>query len=260
MTEKELKNIINIFVKLNPKRDIYPKLSKYDSKILFDVQNLFKNNFQLINQNNYNNIFSSKDGRLLSGKKWISILVTSKNINDYHTNLRRDFEKCNQKKLLEKISKDLFLIYYHDENSMLIKASEVNFDVNVKRELEKIRFLLDEQDWSNYFFNLQTIMHKEIINFLNWKSEKLKYDLYIKNLKKEINNDFIFNKVKIIIDDINLYRNSLIKITAGGSKISQDNKNKWNIMNNNEREIIGLDFYFKLIFLANVFKRLKNKK
>lgn len=58
---------------------------------------------------------------------------------------------------------------------------------------------------------------------------------------------------------INLYRNSLIKITAGGSKISQDNKNKWNIMNNNEREIIGLDFYFKLIFLVNVFKRLKNK-
>lgn len=29
---------------------------------------------------------------------------------------------------------------------MLIKASEVNFDVNVKREFEKIRFLLDEQN------------------------------------------------------------------------------------------------------------------
>ncbi len=102
-------------------------------------------------------------------------------------------------------------------------------------------------------------MHKEIINFLDCKSEKLKYNLHIKNLKKEIHNDFIFNKINIIIDDINLYRNSLIKITSGGSKVSQDNKNKWNIMNNNEKEIIELDFYFKLIFLANVFKSLKNK-
>lgn len=41
MTENELKIIINNFVKLNPKRDIYPKLSKYDSKVLFDVQNFF---------------------------------------------------------------------------------------------------------------------------------------------------------------------------------------------------------------------------
>ncbi|WP_425382595.1 hypothetical protein [Spiroplasma endosymbiont of Melieria omissa] len=115
MTEKELKNIINNFVKLNPKRDIYPKLSKYDSKVFFDVQNLFKNNLKLINQDNYNDIFSSKDGRMLSGKKWISILGTSKNINDYHTNLRRDFEKCNQKKLdffwMKKIEATIFLIY-----------------------------------------------------------------------------------------------------------------------------------------------------
>ncbi len=63
---------------------------------------------------------------------------------------------------------------------MFIEASEINFDISTKKQLKKIRFLLDEQDWSNYFFNLQIIMHKEIINFLDWKSEKLKYDLYIR--------------------------------------------------------------------------------
>lgn len=260
MDKKELIKIINNFVKLNPKKEIYPKIDKYYSKVFFDVQNLFKNNLKLINQSNYNLIFSSKDGKFLSGKKWIEILFTSKNINDYHTNLRRNFQICNQKLLFENISDDLFFIFYHDKKIVAIEASEINFDINTKKQLEKIRYFLDKHDWSIYFFELQKLMHEQIIKLLDWKNKSLNYNSYIEILNQKLS--FYINDLNIVknynetIKQINLYRNLLSKATS----IIPSNTIEWNSINDLTKKLIAWKLYFSLTELINCFNLINLDK
>lgn len=134
---------------------------------------------------------------------------------------------------------------------VVIEASEINFDINTKKQLEKIRYFLDKHDWSIYFFELQKLMHEQIIKLLNWKNKSLNYNSYIEILNQKLS--FYINDLNIVkncnenIKQINLYRNLLSKATS----IIPSNTIVWNSINDLTKKLIAWKLYFSLTELIN---------
>lgn len=93
MNKIELGKFINKFVKLNPKTNKYPNFNKYDLSSFSIIKNQFKEIKKYIITSNYDDIFYNKNN-FLNGKKWIEIILSSKDIFEYHKKIRDDFPFC----------------------------------------------------------------------------------------------------------------------------------------------------------------------
>lgn len=259
MTEKELGIHIDNFVKLNPKQNKIPNIDKYNQKSFFVIQNSFKENKKNIITSNYDDIFYGKSS-LLSGKKWTEILLSSKDILQYHKKIRDYFPFCNQKKLIKTLLDDLFFWFDKNMQKDIIEASEINFDINTRKKLENIRYFLDKKDWSNYFFNLQKLMHEHIIKLIDWKNKPLNYRDFNKMLIQKLN--VSISDLKLIenynntIQLINSYRNTLSKSTS----IINNNIVEWNSKNDLTKKLVAWKLYFSLTELITCFNLILNKK
>ncbi|WP_339047567.1 hypothetical protein [Spiroplasma endosymbiont of Colias croceus] len=145
------------------------------------------------------------------------ILLSSKNIFEYHKRIRDEFPYCKQRKLTKILLDDLFFWVDKNIKKIIIDVSETNFDIELRKKIKKIRHFLDEEDWSNYFFNLQKLMHEQIMNFLNWKSENLNWNNYSKALKIILTNYFdneivdkYFQKIEKTYSVIKFFKSQLI--------------------------------------------------
>ncbi|BET39516.1 hypothetical protein SAP269_21050 [Spiroplasma ixodetis] len=94
--------------------------------------------------------------------------------------IRDDFPFCKQKQLNKILIDDLFNCFNKNPQNVFIDDSETHFDEQITNQLEKIRYFLDKKDWSNYFFNLQKLMHEQIIKFLSWNKKILIMKFIIK--------------------------------------------------------------------------------
>lgn len=81
---------------------------------------------------------------------------------------------------------------------VMLTSSVINLDINTKKQLEKIRYFLNKYDWSIYFFELQKLMHEQIIKLLNWKNKSRNYNSSIEILKQ---------KLSFYINDLNIVKN-----------------------------------------------------
>ncbi|MBP1525883.1 MAG: hypothetical protein H9Q65_04840 [Spiroplasma ixodetis] len=241
---------IDNFVHLNPKNNKYPNFNKYDLNSFSIIKNQFKENKKYIITSNYDDIFYSKN-EFLNGKKWIEIFLSSKDIFEYHKKIRDDFPYCKRKKLNKTLLDDLFFWFDKNPKKIITDVSEMNCDIELRKKLEQIRYFLDEQDWSNYFFNLQKLMHEYIIKFLSWENKNLDYISYSKIFKQKL---LINNLSKYLIDDylqfiqkVNLYRNTLSKSSPKMLDLNQNLITEWNKSNDLSKKIIAKKLYYSLI-------------
>jgi len=256
MNKRELGLHIDNFVKLNPKKNTRPNINKYKQNSFFIIQNSFKENKKNIITSNYDDIFYGKNSKLL-GKKWIEILLSSRDIFEYHKRIRDDFSYCKPRKLIKILINDLFYLYKNNIPNILIEDSEKKYKNELKNKLEKIRHFLDEQDWSNYFFNLQKLMHEYLITFLNWKKDSFNYESYNKIITKKLI-DKNFTEKEILeylkfIQKVNLYRNALSKVKPG----KESNKKiyeEWNNFSSSSKERFCWKIYFELLNFIKLTK------
>lgn len=260
MNKTELAKYILNFVKLNPKKNCYPNTNKYNQNCFFVIQNSFKENKKYIITSNYDSIFYSKNEKLI-GKNWMEILLSSNNILEYHKKIRDNFPYCNQKKLIKSLISSFD--YWFDRNSQnaIIEVSEATFDIDTRKKLENIRYFLDKKDWSNYFFNLQKLMHEQIIKLLDWKNKSLNYNSYIEILNQKLSsyiNDLnIIKNCNETIRQINLYRNLLSKATS----IIPNNNVQWNSISSDfTKKLIAWKLYYLLAELINCFNLILQEK
>lgn len=132
MNKQELGKHIDNFVKLNPKKNKYLKINQELNKSFFVIKSNFKENIKNIFASNYDDIFYNKNLKL-SGKKWIEILLSSKNITEYNKLIRDVFPYCKTSKLGKKIFKDLFFWFDKNTQNSIIEVSEVHFDDQIKK-------------------------------------------------------------------------------------------------------------------------------
>lgn len=261
MDEVKLGYYIRNFVYLNPKNNKYPNFNKYDLNSFLIIKNQFKENKKYIITSNYDDIFYNKNSKL-SGKKWIEIILSSKDIFEYHKRIRDDFPFCKSKQLVKKLIEDLFFWFDKNTKKIIIDLSESDFDIELRKKLENIRYFLDKKDWSNYFFNLQKLMHEQIIKFLSWENKNLNYNAYNKELKQKlsvkIKNNFIDNYFQFI-EKVNLYRNTLSKASAKLLDLNKILLEEWNNSNDIEKDIIVWNLYYKLNHLITTFNLILNK-
>ncbi|WP_252320415.1 hypothetical protein [Spiroplasma endosymbiont of Lariophagus distinguendus] len=239
MNKFELGKHINNFVKLNPKKNKFLKINQELNKSFFVIKNIFKENIKYILTSNYDDIFYYKKLKL-SGKKWIEILLSSKDIFEYNKKIRDDFLYCKQRKFIKILLDDLFNCFNKNPQNVVIENSESHFEEQINMQLEKIRYFLDKKDWSNYFFNLQKIMHEQIIKFLSWNKKSFNYEIYNKDLKKSLNdilNPTEVNKYLQFVQKVNLYRNTLCKVQPVINKINQSLFEDWNNCSELNKEI-----------------------
>lgn len=260
MTGSELGYYIHHFVKLNPKKNKRPNLSKYNQNSFFVIQNSFKENKKYIITSNYDDVFYYKNEKLI-GKKWIDIILSSKDIFEYHKIIRDEFPYCKQKKFLKILIENLFFWFDKNMIKVIVEASEVNFDIDTRKKLENIRYFLDKKDWSNYFFNLQKLMHEQIIKLLDWKNKSLNYNSYIEILNQKLSsyiNDLnIIKNCNETIRQINLYRNLLSKATS----IIPNNNVQWNSISSDfTKKLIAWKLYYLLAELINCFNLILQEK
>lgn len=261
MNKIELGKVINKFVKLNPKTNKYPNFNKYALSSFSIIKNQFKENKKYIITSNYDDIFYNKNN-FLNGKKWIEIILSSKDIFEYHKKIRDDFPFCKQKKLMEKIIEDLFFWFDKNTKKIIIDSTESNFDIELRKKLENIRYFLDKKDWSNFFFNLQKLMHEQIIKFLSWENKNLDYASYSKILKQKLSkiiNENLVEEYFIIIQKINLYRNTLSKINNKILNLNKKILEEWKNFSNIEKTSICWKIYFELLTFINLQNLILNK-
>lgn len=252
---KKLASYIFNFVKLNPKDNKYPNFDKYDINSFYVIQKIYRLNIGQTPSSNYDNIFFSENNKFLSGQEWLDILNESQNFLDYHSKIRNRFFNCDQKKLKQQISYQVFSWYYHSKGKEIIDEIETSFKNDVKTSLSKIRNFLLNQEWAEYFFNLQKLMHSQLVIFLSWKSESLNFASYSKLLKKKLREKLSEEQVLSmleIVQEINLYRNSLSKASSGSGDESLNIFNSWNNASNNAKTAICLNLYFKLLEFISV--------
>lgn len=258
-TDKEMYRHIVNFIKIHPRTRKYPKITNKQTQSYLLVQEYFKNHKKDINPNDYNNIFYNKYNSL-SGQQWIEILLSTKNFLKYHKSIKIGYPYCNRKELFEKLRWELFYWKSIDKQKIIVEAIEESFNDQLKMNLKKLRIFLNEQDWSNYFYNLQNVMHQEIIKFLDWKNKSLNYNSYsnllIKKLNQEFNDLTLVEKFTTIIQKINFYRNILSKATA----IIPENISEWNSKNETTKEAIAWNLYHSLTQLINTFNLILSKK
>lgn len=127
MNKQELGKHIDNFIKLNPKKNKYIKINQELNKSFFVIKSNFKENIKNIFASNYDDIFYNKNLKL-SGKKWIEILLSSKNITEYNKLIRDVFTYCKTSKLGKKIFQDLFFWFDKNTQNSIIEVSEVHFD------------------------------------------------------------------------------------------------------------------------------------
>ncbi|WP_342276670.1 hypothetical protein [Spiroplasma endosymbiont of Nebria brevicollis] len=84
-------------------------------------------------------------------------------IRKYHSIIRNEFTYCKQKKLKVIIIDGLFYWFNKNTHNIIIDLSEKYFDIDTRKNLEKIRLILEEKDWSIFFFSVQRLMHVHII-------------------------------------------------------------------------------------------------
>ncbi|WP_342217485.1 hypothetical protein [Spiroplasma endosymbiont of Amphimallon solstitiale] len=253
MNRKQLGYYVEHFVYLNPKKNKYPNFNKYDLSSFLIIQNQFKKNKKYIITSNYDDIFYNKN-EFLNGKKWIYILLSSKDIFEYHKKIRDDFPFCKHKKLIKTLLDDLFFWFDKNPKKIINDVSEASYNIELRKKLEKIRYFLDEQDWSNYFFNLQKLMHEQIIKFLGWNKE-LKYDLYNKILRKKLSIFLCKEKVDKylqFIELLNIYRNTISKAAPLLRNINQQILNNWNTYSTFDKKDTALELYYSLIKFIDV--------
>ncbi|MBP1527393.1 MAG: hypothetical protein H9Q66_05670 [Spiroplasma ixodetis] len=119
---------------------------------------------------------------------------------------------------------------------------------------------MDKKDWSNYFFNLQKLMHEHIIKLIDWKNKPLNYRDFNKMLIQKLN--FSISDLKLIenynntIQLINSYRNTLSKSTS----IINNNIVEWNSKNDLTKKLVAWKLYFSLTELITCFNLILNKK
>lgn len=93
-----------------------------------------------------------------------------------------------------------------------------------KIKLKQIRDFLNVQDWSNYFFNLQNIMHPKIIKFLDWKGNFI-YDNYSKVLSKKLKELLTKQQTAqylLFVRKVHLYRNTFAKTKTTANNVNQE--------------------------------------
>ncbi|MBP1527283.1 MAG: hypothetical protein H9Q66_05115 [Spiroplasma ixodetis] len=258
MNKQELGKHIDNFVKLNPKKNKYLKINQELNKSFFVIKSNFKANIKNIFASNYDDVFYSKNLKL-SGKKWIEILLSSKNITEYNKLIRDVFPYCKTLKLGKKIFKDLFFWFDKNTQNSIIEVSEVHFDDQIKKQLEKIRKFLDEEEWSIYFFEIQKLMHEQIIKFLLWENKPLKFNHYGNLLFRKMIFDLTQERVDKylnFVQKVNIYRNTISKVSPI-NKVTNDN---WNKMNNFSKQSLAKELYYELIEFIDVINLLLNEK
>lgn len=246
MNKIELGLYIDNFVKLNPKKNIRPNIEKFEQNSFFVIQNCFKEN---------------KKSKLV-GKKWIEILLSSKEIFEYNKRIRDDFPYCKQKKLIKILLDDLFYLFKSNIPNVLIEDTKQYFNDELKNNLIKIRKFLNDKEWSIYFFELQKIMQKQIIKFLSWNKTTFEYESYNKVLRKVLikimNENFVEEYLKII-QNINLYRNTLSKINTKMLYLNKSLLKEWKILSDFEKTSVCWKLYFELLSFINLQNLILNK-
>lgn len=261
MTSLDLGYYLKHFVKLNPRNYKYPNFEKYNQNSFFIIQNCFKENQKNIISTNYNGIFYNKKSGLI-GKKWIDIFLSSKNIIEYHKKIRDEFPYCKQRKFTRILLDDLFFWLDKNTQNIMIQISEASFDIDISKKLEKIRFFLDNQDWSIYFFELQRLMHEQIIKFLSW-NKNLNFNDYCNLFSKKMM--FFLEQKRVtkyldFIQKVNLYRNTLSKANSTNKENSKKLLNEWNGLTSLMKTIEAKHFYYDLLEFIDIINLLLNKK
>lgn len=260
MTEKELGTHINNFVKLNPKQNKYLNFAKYNQNSFFTIQNKIKENKKYIITSNYDDIFYNKNSKL-SGKKWIEIILSSKDIFEYNKRIRDDFPYCKSRKLIKILLDDLFYYFQKNPQNAVIEDLKLNFEIEIRKDLEKIRYFLEKKDWSNYFFNLQKLMHEQIIQFLSWEKKSFEYETYNKILSKILNSKmkqkFTEEDLKFV-QKVNIYRNTLSKASVKMLPLNKEIIEEWKTLSDLEKSKVAWNFYCQLgnfIITINLIKK-----
>ncbi|MBP1525789.1 MAG: hypothetical protein H9Q65_03590 [Spiroplasma ixodetis] len=127
MNKFELAKHISNFVKLNPKENKFLKINQQCNKSFFVIKNIFEENIKYIIASNYDDIFYNKKIKL-SGKKWIEILLSSKDILEYHKRIRDDFPYCKQRKFIKILLDDLFNCFNKNPQNAVIEDNESHFE------------------------------------------------------------------------------------------------------------------------------------
>ncbi|WP_308150280.1 hypothetical protein [Spiroplasma sp. AdecLV25b] len=261
MTNNELYNHIVNFVKLNPKRRKYTKVTNKRTEAYLLVQEYFKSHQKDIKASDYDNIFYSKHSSL-NGQEWINILLSTKNFNKYNKLIRVGYPYCNNKELFEKLRWELYYWKNFDNQEMMIELEQTNFTSGQKIKLKQIRNFLNDEDWSNYFFNLQNIMHTEIIKFLDWKGNFI-YDNYSKVLIKKLNTFLTQQQTEqylLFLQKVNLYRNTFAKAKPAENDVNQELLNQWKNWTILIKKTQAWDLYHQLNNFINVTNLIIQEK
>lgn len=261
MTDKELNSHINDFVNLNPRKLKYPKINNKHLQAYLLIQQYFKNHYKEIKLTDYDNIFYNQHTGL-GGKEWINILLSTKNVEKYYKLIRIGYPYCNQKMLKQKLLLEIFYWSYSDVQESIIEIVEQDFNIEQKNKLKKIRQLINEQEWSIYFFELQKIMHEQIIFFLDWIGN-FNYDNYSKILIKKLNhnlNNQQTEKYLNFIKIVNLYRNTFSKIKPSENDKNQILFNQWNNWTILIKKSQAWDLYYQLNNFINVTNLILQEK
>lgn len=110
------------------------------------------------------------------------------------------------------------------------------------------------------FFNLQKLMHEQIIKFLLWENKPLKFNHYGNLLFRKMILDLIQERVDKylnFVQKVNLYRNTISKVSPIINKVTKDN---WNQMNNFSKQSLAKEVYYELIEFIDAINLLLNEK
>lgn len=262
MKNKKISYYIWHFVKLNPKINSKPYIKKYNQNSFLIIKRIFKENKKYIISSNYDDIFYNKYEQM-QGKKWLAIFLSSKDIFEYHKSIRDKYFYCKQKKFMKILINDFdYLFDNKDIQNVIIDISTSNFNFEMKKNLEKIRKFLDEEEWSIYFFELQKLMHEQIIKFLGWDKE-LNYNSYSKILIKKLSISLCKEKVDNylqFIELLNNYRNTISKVAPLIRNHNQQILNNWNSYSTDDKKDTSLELFYNLIKFIDVINLLLNEK
>ncbi|WDA54950.1 MAG: hypothetical protein PPFGHCPK_01431 (plasmid) [Spiroplasma endosymbiont of Drosophila atripex] len=260
MQNKKISFYIWHFVKLNPKRNQKPCINKYHQNSFFVIKRIFKENKKYIIASNYDDIFYNKYEQM-QGKKWLAILLSSKDIFEYHKKIRDKYFYCKQRKFIKMLLNDFDYFFDNkDIQNVIIDIWTNNFNFEIKKYLEKILKFLDEEEWSIYFFELQKLMHEQIIKLLDWKGD-FTYEKYNKVLISKLNS--ILSKelseyYLIFVQKINLYRNRFSKIKPSENQQNQQLLNNWNNLTNQMKHIEAKHIYNQLLDFIDIINLILN--
>lgn len=248
MTKIELGKHIIEFMAINPKKNSYPVLNSTNQKAFFVIQQNYKFNKDNILSSKYDDIFYNKT-KSLPGKEWLEKIVNAKDISEYHSIIRNEFKYCRQRKFKAIVINDLFYWFNKNTHNSIIDLSEKHFDIDTRKNLEKIRLALEEKDWSIFFFSMQRLMHVHIIKLLNWNKNNLNYGVYSKVLQKKLVNSLCENvalEYMLFVQKVNLYRNCLSKATIESKLDSQSILQDWNKFSTLNKTSTCWKLYFQL--------------